>query len=226
MISLLQSVAPAPAYAGAPHFETDYPFSDVTEMFDTDCLAEFHGVHSISTITSLLSQSRFKNAPSKAHAARKANTKPRARQPLDLYCPAPSVRHQPNHRPATTRATTTRCKAVTSSIANTYGYGGSGNRIAGRTGFCWSNLACWRGGICWPSGPLLAKPGFAGQTGLQAKPGLQAKRDCRPNQVLLAIPGLLVLKTNSRPRTQDEVGVDRTWIRHSFKMNEPECGLI
>ena len=71
---------------------------------------------------------------------------------------------------------------------------------------------------------LQAKPGFAGHTWPAGHTGscwpnrvLLAKRDCRPNRVLLAIPGLLVLKTNSRPRTQDEVGVDRTWIRHSFK---------
>ena len=61
-----------------------------------------------------------------------------------------------------------------------YGYEGSGNGIAGKTGFSWPNLACWWEGVCWPNRVLLAKR------------DLLAKRYCRPDRVLLANPGLLV----------------------------------
>ena len=96
-----------------------------------------------------------------------------------------------------------------------------GTGFAGHIGSCWPNWTLLAKPNCRPNRVLLAKPGlqakrdFRPNRVLQAKPGFQAKRDCRPNQVLLAILGLLVLKPNSRPRTQDEVGVDRTigWIR-------------
>ena len=71
----------SPAYTGASHFEADYPFSDVNEIFDTECLAEFPGVLQAATNLSLSSQSRFKKPPSKARAATRANPKPRTRRP-------------------------------------------------------------------------------------------------------------------------------------------------
>ena len=82
VISVLQSTVLAPAHTGASHFEADYPFFDVQEIFDTDCLAEFPGVQSAATILSLPSQSRFKKPPTKARAAAQANPITRTRQPI------------------------------------------------------------------------------------------------------------------------------------------------
>ena len=82
VISVLQSVIPSPAYTGASHFEADYPFSDVNEIFDTGSLAEIPGFSQAATITSLSSQTRFRKPPSKARATAKSNPTPRARRPI------------------------------------------------------------------------------------------------------------------------------------------------